>query len=71
VGVILNALPRICPVLTQRRPLVSCRDWRLVEVADCKDALAGQYGPLSAHGLRGQSQKQFSFVIDDMKPSWT
>jgi hypothetical protein len=28
VGVILKALPRICPVLTQRRPLVSCRDWR-------------------------------------------
>jgi hypothetical protein len=30
VGVILKALPRICPVLTQRRPLVSCRDWRPV-----------------------------------------
>ena len=28
VGVIFKALPRICPVLTQRRPLVSCRDWR-------------------------------------------
>jgi hypothetical protein len=38
VGVILKALPRICPVLTQRRPLVSCCDWRPV---DCKKSTAG------------------------------
>jgi hypothetical protein len=41
-GGVLNT----CPVLTQRRPLVSCRDWRPKRDGGFAKR---KYGPLSAH----------------------
>jgi hypothetical protein len=51
-----KAALNICPMLTQRSPLVSCRDWRLVvEAAHCKtrwQTRQGQCGPVSAYGTQ-------------------